>query len=516
MKMLLGAALCLALLIPSGPASAELLKNLKLDGGLDVRAVSGDGLLFLNDSHNADHIGTVQERVLLNAHWDVLDDVHATVTLRKNDRVWGTAGGSAVNTTNTGNQALVGTENGDTGIASNVVVQQANVKIDKVFGAFDTTIGRQYYGDPGDFVIHYGPKGGYGMYVSAIDAFRVDNENDWVKWSGLAGQTVGDNNAAFTTTLPATPGACSATGDSRLSQSNLANPCFTQDVTGVDTWIKNLPVKFGPFLWWRQTHLQGMSDNLFLYGARLRAEGMGFWLSADAGANAGENRSSSANSSAGTVNAVPANYDGYAFQVKAGYKADMPNVATVSPWATLAVGTGRSAKTDNQNRDFQSISNSPTYGFINGYFHNAAALNLGAGVAPKGVTYDGVTGIAKTGNGNREVFGFGAKVTPAAVSKLTVGAAFWDYWYEHATSAAVGSSPVALGNRHIGSEADLSAEWKHSDNVSFMLQVGKYWDGGFVNELYNEAHNGTIPNASLTGAGPSGVLAAQLDTNIRF
>ena len=37
MKKLLGAVLSLALLIPSGPASAELFKNLKLDGWLDVR-----------------------------------------------------------------------------------------------------------------------------------------------------------------------------------------------------------------------------------------------------------------------------------------------------------------------------------------------------------------------------------------------------------------------------------------------------------------------------------------------
>src|SRR5947209_538768 len=104
MKKLLGAALSLALLFPSGPASAELLKNLKIDGSLDVRATSGDNLTDLS-STSSDHIGNVQTRTMLNAHWDLLDDVHSNVTLRKNDRTWASSGGNPINSTNSGNQA---------------------------------------------------------------------------------------------------------------------------------------------------------------------------------------------------------------------------------------------------------------------------------------------------------------------------------------------------------------------------------------------------------------------------
>jgi len=171
MKKLLGAALSLALLFPSGPASAELFKNLAITGSIDVRAISGENIEDFN-SHQNDHIGTVQTRTMVNAKWDLLDDVHSTITLRKSDRTWGTAGGDANSPSQQNNQVLVGNNaagvgapNG--GVASNIAVQQANVKIDKVFGAYDVTIGRQYYGEAGDFVAHFGPKGSAGMYVTA-------------------------------------------------------------------------------------------------------------------------------------------------------------------------------------------------------------------------------------------------------------------------------------------------------------------------------------------------------------
>ena len=535
MKKLLGAALSLALLFPSGPASAELLKNLKLNGSLDVRALSANNLIDVA-SGNPDHISTVQTRTMLNAGWDLLDDVHAMVTLRKNDRTWGTEGQSAVTDTNGGNQALVGDPYSHRDLGSNVVLQQANVKIDKVMGMFDVTIGRQYYGEPSDFAIHYGPKGSYGMYVTAIDAFRVDNENDWVKWSGLAGETAGAETNAFGCVAKPTADL-TGTGATAIGSSSLSTSCPTQWTYGVDTWIKNLPVKAGPFLWWRRTELGGVGDNLFLYGARVRAEAMGAWLAFDIGANAGENRagtsggntggSAAAAAGGGTTGAVPANYDGWAMQLKAGYKADIPNVAAVSPWGTLAVGSGRSSLKGNQNKDFQSITNSPTYGFINA-FHSTTALNgygnglftsagLPAGSPTAGL--DSTKALSATGDKNKLDWGIGAKVTPAALSKLTVGASFWNYWYQHATEFAgesTGGVYSGNGNRHIGTEIDAEAAWKHSDNVSFLLQVGHWMPGGFVKEVFNQIHQAGPTTVGFNSAGPSPINAVEFDTNIRF
>src|SRR5689334_4509996 len=127
MKKLLGAALSLALLIPSGPASAELLKNLKVDGSLEVQAVSARNVSFLS-TPSFEQIGDAQTRLLLNAHWDLLEDVHSTVSLTKNNRIYGQA-----------------SENLNL-IQTNVLVDQANIKIDKLIGNADAKIGRQFFG----------------------------------------------------------------------------------------------------------------------------------------------------------------------------------------------------------------------------------------------------------------------------------------------------------------------------------------------------------------------------------
>ena len=93
-KKLLGSALTLAMLLPYGPAqAADLMKNLKVDGSIDLQATSANNVSDFNRA-KYDQIGDAQFRVLLNAGWDLLDDVHSMVTLRKNDRTWGTTGGN--------------------------------------------------------------------------------------------------------------------------------------------------------------------------------------------------------------------------------------------------------------------------------------------------------------------------------------------------------------------------------------------------------------------------------------
>src|SRR5688500_17209601 len=103
MKKLLGAVIAAALLFPPGQASAELFKNLKVTGQLDVQANSAhnvsdfatrDGGLNVND-----RLENVVTRLLMGLQWNLLDDVTANVQLRKNDRAWGT-------TAVTGNQGL--------------------------------------------------------------------------------------------------------------------------------------------------------------------------------------------------------------------------------------------------------------------------------------------------------------------------------------------------------------------------------------------------------------------------
>ncbi|MCX5789920.1 MAG: hypothetical protein NTX64_15670, partial [Elusimicrobia bacterium] len=175
MKKLLGLAITLALVIPSGLANAELFKNLKATGNIDVQGVSVQNVTDFSTKGQAlpasnanDRISTVMTRVVAGLGWDLLDDVHAKITLRKNDRAWGTQGNAGQMNIGTNDQSF--TQNATGGVLDTVFVNEANVKIDKLFGALDTTVGRQFWGNSGDLIAAWGPKNNYGLYVTAIDA----------------------------------------------------------------------------------------------------------------------------------------------------------------------------------------------------------------------------------------------------------------------------------------------------------------------------------------------------------
>lgn len=82
MKKLLGTVLAAALLLPPGLGYAEVLKNLSLSGNIDVQSVATRNVRDFR-SQDLDKIGPAAGRVLLNADWDMLDDVHATLTAGK-------------------------------------------------------------------------------------------------------------------------------------------------------------------------------------------------------------------------------------------------------------------------------------------------------------------------------------------------------------------------------------------------------------------------------------------------
>src|SRR5687767_1870842 len=108
------------MLFPAGSANAELLKNFKLGGQIDLQATAARNVTDFTTRQNNnggatfnDRIGDAQTRVMVHADWDNLDDVHAKVTVRKSDRNWGTAGRNA--NFNAGSQRISGAA-ADTGI----------------------------------------------------------------------------------------------------------------------------------------------------------------------------------------------------------------------------------------------------------------------------------------------------------------------------------------------------------------------------------------------------------------
>ncbi|MFA6029250.1 MAG: hypothetical protein WC969_05300 [Elusimicrobiota bacterium] len=455
MKKFLGIALALALVTPSGSASAEVLKNLKVGGALDFQANSAKNVRDFVSQDN-DRIGNALTRVMVNTNWDLLDDIHANVSLVKNDRAWG----------NVGNTGQVGAQsNGSAGaqpigtaganVLGSVYLQQANVKVDKFIGAFDAVVGRQFFGEPGDLVIYVGPKNNYGMYVTALDAFRLDWANDMVGFTGLAGKATGND--------PAT------------------NNQADVDVRGFDVGVKGLPVKLNAFVWNKVSHdtlAAGAqkADYLWVYGLKSKIEAMGGWAGLQFAMNSGENRTIGGGASG--------NYTGKAAILDLGYKADISNVGAFTPWVNIGAGTGRISTKENKIGGFKSIASDYRPGIINGRFNNVSDYNMQVQAGGD---------VSTNGLENRIVMGVGLKTTPAMADKLVVGLSFTDYRFQTATdgdATFIMADGRTHNNKHIGSEVGITADWKHSENVSYGVGLAKFLPGGYIYENNRKAGKG--------------------------
>ena len=425
MKKFLGSALTLALLCPV-VAHAELLKNFKASGSLEVDAVSANNIADLR-TDTYDHIGTVQTRLFVNADWDLLDDVHSHVTLRKNDRTYGT-----------------GSQNLNT-VQSALFVDQAYAKIDKLFGAIDTTVGRQYYGEPGDMVIYYGPRNVYGLFAGvALDSMRMD-------WNGekVGVTAIGGVNS----------GAALGVKDSG-----------TINVYGLEVHAKPVDALSGSAYVYERTTVNSGSGgnagavsvtggrNLWVAGLRAQAAAGGAWIKGEYDQNFGENRTVDANGNY----TVAENFTGWATKLNTGYKADLSRIGMLTGWAEGMVasgGTGAGAS-----RGFYPILTDYRPGLIYGRFDTnfaSTALNR--------------TGFGNLdiGPSNRVILGAGAKVTPAALSKLTVALSFWHFRAQSGNDLL----PAAKGNKFLGNEYDLELTWAHSENVSVSAGFGDFQPG---------------------------------------
>src|SRR5882672_7888670 len=89
----LGFALALVYSI-SLPARAELIKNFKTDGSIEVKSFGIDNETDRNGSAD-DYRSETRTRITLGGSFDLLDDVHSRILLRKNNRAYGQAAENA-------------------------------------------------------------------------------------------------------------------------------------------------------------------------------------------------------------------------------------------------------------------------------------------------------------------------------------------------------------------------------------------------------------------------------------
>lgn len=476
MKKLLGTTLALAMFVPAG-ANAELLKNLKTSGNLDIQTTSARNIAdFATTANQAgggsgpgaaaannDRLGHASTRVILKLDWDLLDDVHSRVSLVKGAGANGGAGQSRVY-----GAAAESLDN----IQTNTLVQEANVKIDKLFGAVDATAGRQFYGEEGDLIVYYGPRDNYGLRVDAIDAFRADWNGEHMTVTGIAG-TTSDTNIT---------GLANAKTDLR----GVVVSCKMHEMVKPTVYVYNQVVHGQGALGSNgSTATGGKNSNLWVIGAKAKVTTGGLTASGELAINRGEDRTLADNTS----------YKGWAFLGKLGYKVDVDNVGAINPWGEFGYGTGDSNGTWAGNRNFQSINTDYRPGGIYGRFDNTAAVKLA----------NGGSNIASNGLSNRIIWGLGVKGTPTAWNKLTVGAAFWRYAFNRLPeNTTAGLDNGTRNSRNIGSEIDVNAEWKHSENVTLKAGFGQFLPGRYVADI--QGANAKINPATLFSG----------DVNIKF
>jgi len=484
----------------SSVSAAELLKNFRLGGQFDMQATAAKNITDMQTlpsqqgtapANTNDRTGDAQTRIMLTADWDVLDDVHTKVTLRKNDRNYGTAGGGNANFNGNSQSLTSNAAPATAGVLGNTYVDQALVKIDKLAGHVDLTLGRQFYGMAGDMVAFWGPsdKAAYGLWTTSLDAARVDWSNDMLGVTGIVGKATGH---ALGTTV--------------------ANAVADVDVRGLNVMLKGKEnMSVGAYLWNQVTHnlgnegvspsngsAGGKNDYLYVLGAKGKVNLGMAWVSGEIAKNFGQHRV--AVPTGPGLSAAPGNssYTGWAMQVNAGAKADL-GMASVSPWAHYGYGSGDGSPNDAKSHAFAAISPDYRPGSIYGRF----------AVAQGGTALNSTNGtVASNSISNRKVWGLGVKATPGAMSKLTVGLSWWDY------SFAADPGPIANGVKHIGSEGDLDLTWTHSENVSIGTGVGQFWPGGAIKQNIQSTNvaQGSVNN----GRGVNPAKLAYFDVRVKF
>lgn len=418
MKRLLSMSLALALVYSiSFPARAELLKNFKTDGNIEVKSFGIDNEVD-RDSLLDDYRSDIRTRIMVGGSFDLLDDVHGRVLLRKNNKMYG----RAVNQGANGSETAQDVQNA-------VAVDNAYVKIDKVFGEVDLTMGRQFYGNPTDLVIYFGPNPDDLLSVNALDIFRADaSVKDWAKVTGIAGKT--------NETTPAVA----------LTPSAATTANTDTDLWGVDVNSdKVIPAgNLGAYYYTQKTHTNaGLGNNtLIVYG--LRASGDikpvgGLSYSAEVAMNGGRNRAVAAGQG----------YRGNAVLLGAKYAKE---VKAMPIRASVEWGISTSS--------FTAIAPGKRFGIIWG----EQTGNFGPSTLKGGTT---VTGLS-----NLKVMSASVGIDP--IKKLGVDLS----WYRFQKADKLnGMSGIGAGLTSLGTEYDLVVSWKHSDNVTLSASAASFQVG---------------------------------------
>jgi hypothetical protein len=228
---------------------------------------------------------------------------------------------------------------------------------------------------------------------------------------------------------------------------------------------------------------------LWVFGVKGKANFGPGWVRGEVDKNFGQNRPTGAQGGA---------YNGWQFLADAGYKTEIRNATTLTPWAQFGVGSGGSHSND----VFTPIAGDYRPGGIYGLF---APTPVGAAATPATLGAGTALGTVSSNSlADRVIWGLGVKATPASLAKLSTGISLYDYRYQTlGSNSAFGTPAAASGNKHIGSEVDINVAWAHSDNVSFGVAIGTFQAGGAIINAANTTNDHRNSPATLAQANAS-------------
>lgn len=410
MKKLISLAIAAVFVSTALTAQAEILKNLTTSGEIEVQYLN----MRNNDlnTDNNDEINQTRTRVMYGLNFDLLDDVNAQVTLYKNNRLY-----------NSGTQ-----ENVDT-LTANVTLSEAYINLKDVIG-LDHKVGKQYFGEPGDLIIYYGPlrqPWTLGMEVTSLDGLFSTWTNDkFAITGGLAKITeVG--------------GAIDSDMDLRTLLVNY-NASEAVNITGY--WYNRVEND--------SNAAPQPTDHLSVIGVKGTGKINAFHYKGEVAVNTGK---ASANvdtqgGSGNTYNTATAKYKGIGFLVNAGYDFDLP-FGALGVNGEFVSGSGDN-KLDKEDKTFYAINSDYRPGIIVG-----------------GTGLDEIPGGNTVGIDNLTSWNLGVKFTPEALDKLTTCLKYYSF---SQTKIPTG----AAYKKAIGTEIDFVATWKHSDNVSVRGSLARF------------------------------------------
>ncbi len=334
MKKVIGMLAVLA--FGSSMASAELLKNLKYDGSLEVNSVTGQKSLTPGKSD----FSNINSRLMLGLNFDLNEDLNAQVTAVKSDyRYYGT-----------NSQTVNDLEN-------NITFAEAYVNMKNVLW-INHKVGRQFYGKAGDIVIYYGPSyqntGAIANYtVSSLDGWYGEwNKDKWMV-TGLAG---------------------------KVSENSLISP-LDKNLYGVTgSYAFSEIVKPAVYIYQSDDRSLGKHDTLDVIGVKAEGKYEGVGYKAEYAMDAGKNKN------------TMVKYTGSALKVNADYGLDLKAAGKFNFMGEFAMGSGDKASAT-KNEGFTAISGNYLPGMIYGAYgvgatnglNNLTTFNVGANYTPKQV-----------------------------------------------------------------------------------------------------------------------------------